>query len=155
MMRSQWTISSLIVEWLNTRGSQSLDSLGAAGFFQRPFNQFIGWKAPVMLPRGRDIQHASFLDILWIVWKERNARSFEGEWSCNCWMLNWNVQVYCGLVDGGRLFHVFVISASPKSFSIGGRWLSRQTGIGDGFPFSTFVALPAGGFRIDAIMEAE
>lgn len=40
-------------------------------------------------PRGRDMWNSSFVALMWIVWKERNARCFEGE-SANVhasWML--------------------------------------------------------------------
>ena len=39
---------------------------------------FEAWSNPSMVPRGREMWKLSFLAVLWIFWKERNAGCFEG-----------------------------------------------------------------------------
>lgn len=36
-------------------------------------------KVPIRKSRGKDMWQASFVDVLWLVWKERNLRCFEGK----------------------------------------------------------------------------
>lgn len=48
------------------------------GFPQNIQAHFEAWRAPINFPRGKAMWRASFLALVWIVWKERNARCFEG-----------------------------------------------------------------------------
>ena len=40
---------------------------------------FQAWKEPIGIPRGKELWRFTFLAVIWIIWKERNSRCFEGK----------------------------------------------------------------------------
>ena len=36
------------------------------------------WKAPIGVHRGKELGRLTFLAVIWIIWKERNSKCFEG-----------------------------------------------------------------------------
>ena len=39
---------------------------------------FVAWKSPIKSQKGKEMWKLSFLVVIWHIWKERNARCFEG-----------------------------------------------------------------------------
>lgn len=39
---------------------------------------FLAWISPSGLPRGKEMWWLFFLAVIWIIWKERNSRCFDG-----------------------------------------------------------------------------
>ena len=75
---SPWTIFFLIVKWPKLSGLQPLGGLSVAGHFRALCNISEAWKMCVASARGKIMWRSSFLLVLWVSWKERNARCFEG-----------------------------------------------------------------------------
>lgn len=41
-------------------------------------DQFKVWKSPIGTPRGKEMWKIAFPIVIWCIWRERNARCFEG-----------------------------------------------------------------------------
>ena len=52
--------------------------LAVVGFSQKPPDFFEAWKSPIGMPGGKEMWTLAFLAVIWSIWKERNARCFEG-----------------------------------------------------------------------------
>lgn len=52
--------------------------LALVGFSHKPLDFFEAWKSPIGMPRGKEMWRVAFLAVIWSIWKEWNARCFEG-----------------------------------------------------------------------------
>lgn len=42
-------------------------------------DHFNAWKLMLGITKGKDLRRTSFLATLWVIWKERNSRCFDGK----------------------------------------------------------------------------
>ena len=73
----------MLLRWF---GDQWLTGLGVVGSSQSAsllLELYQAWSPPIGLPKGKESWRLSFFAVIWILWKERNSRCFEGR-SENC-----------------------------------------------------------------------
>ena len=66
-------------------------------------NLFEAWICLPLAPRGKEMWKLSFFVVIWIIWKERNARCFKGIASC----VN-------SIIDKIKLFVALWVSINPN-----------------------------------------